>query len=263
MLWRPAMRPRAVTTCLLRTPLSLPSGPCQAHHPSLAHRSHIPPHRRYASRRTARTLRGQASHSQQPHPCPTRHTRPPPHPSSALPRVTTALTHITPTALTPIAHTHSDPLASVHTPSFPPVAPYTAPPEAHRLAYTYARARCARLAAPTHAPPCVPAPAGTHTPPTPARVHALAHPPHTSSHSPSHSHAPAPHTCTPTLSPAHPPARAPAHPPVHPPPPAHTPAHAPAPHTARLGFPSLLSPGQIAVALRAAIATGVSYFCGW
>eukprot|EP00966_Prymnesium_polylepis_P189084 4380653-Prymnesium_polylepis.1 len=29
------------------------------HHPSLAHRSHTPPHRRYASRRTARTLRGQ------------------------------------------------------------------------------------------------------------------------------------------------------------------------------------------------------------
>eukprot|EP00966_Prymnesium_polylepis_P307575 7108388-Prymnesium_polylepis.1 len=55
------MRPRAVTTCLLRTPLSLSSGPYQAHHPSLAHRSHIPPHRRYASRRTARTLRGQAS----------------------------------------------------------------------------------------------------------------------------------------------------------------------------------------------------------
>eukprot|EP00966_Prymnesium_polylepis_P245216 5672759-Prymnesium_polylepis.1 len=40
---------------------------------------------------------------------------------------------------------------------------------------------------------------------------------------------------------------------VLPPLPAHTPAHAPAPHTARFGFPSLLSPGQIAVALRAAI----------
>ena len=205
----------------------------------------------------------------------------PPHTPSSPPLISTAARNHSP-------HTH-------HTHRPHPYRPHAFRPTGHgaysfvpsgRPLYGPARSTPARLylrprplrpPAPTHAPPCVPAPADTHTHPAPTRACSLAHPPHASSRNPSH--APAPHTCTPTLSPAHPPARAPAHAPTHapahpparvpahvpahPPPPAHAPAHAPAPHTARLGFPSLPSPGQIAAALRAAIATGVSYFCGW